>query len=79
MFHTFEGGGIRDVVLKACMNWPWSKDGDKAVYVIAGGGAICDELGAPDDHGERGVGAPGGHGMGEEAPYGHGDGGDIMA
>jgi hypothetical protein len=37
MYHTFEGGGVRDVVLKACMSWPWLKDGDGEVYVIAGG------------------------------------------
>ena len=64
MIHAFEDGGVRDMVLKACMSWPWSKD--RAVYVGADGGAIYDE-----------TGTPGGHGEGE--PYGHGDGGDTMA
>ena len=64
MNHSFEDGGVRDMVLKACMSWAWSKDGGGAVglYVDAGGGA--DGV-APGVHG---MAAPGGHGIGDVEP-----------
>jgi hypothetical protein len=42
MSHASGDGGVRVIVLNACMRWPWSKDGGGAVYVGADGGATVD-------------------------------------
>ena len=72
MNHSFGDGGVRDMVLKACMRDPWSKDGGIAAYVRSG---IGGDGGAP---GIGGGNTPGG-GMDEGAPYAHEGGGSNMA
>jgi hypothetical protein len=79
MYHTSRDGGVKVVVLKACMRAPWSEDGGGEVYVVAGGGAIMDGPGTLGVHVRGGVEVPGGQGRGEGAPYDHGGEGDRMA
>ena len=66
MIHSFDDGGVRDMVLNPCMRCPWSKDGGGAAYVGAvvgaAGRAPCIIQGIVDD------GTPGGLGMVDGAP-----------
>ena len=78
MYHTSGDGGVKVVVLKACMRAPWSKAGGGAVYVVAGGEAIVDGPGTPGGHVRGGIEVPGGQGRGEGAPCDHGGEGDSM-
>ena len=65
MYHSFEDGGVKDIVLKACMSDPWSKDGWVLAYVSPDDGTGG---GAPVGQDMDGIGVPADQGIGEAAP-----------